>query len=711
MPNSHHPAAVPSSPPLPPLPASASLSPAASPSLPPSSSPSPPSSTKFKPQAINISNSSRLEPGLPSPRRGSIAAHLMSFASRSTTSLHILSSSAPAHSASPAAGSSVSQDYEMRSQVLPLRSTGFSNPFKKLQNTFHPNSSKKSLDFGGPHTEKVASSSSSVNSMVSWRSRGAEMLSKKNWGRTRKNSEPTYGANKGLPACPIFGASLEDAVRMSHISGTPMVPAVLLRCAEYLEVKGIDEVGLYRVPGSHASVQKLKKMFDTGKDHNLLAMEGIDPNDIATLLKLYLRELPTPLLPAIFLEQFQSLISTDRQICHTLRGILIRLPRPNYVVLSYLCHHLSRIAAHSEKTKMNVSNLGVVFAPTLSIGSVLFRALLGGYYDPSDTAESRDKGLKIVWGGLLQEFEGQEFADGSSPTMLTPAQEIVNAVSLSAPPPIITGLSHSHSMPDGLRASTSPLVQVSSSPLVSPSSPEIAQAAHEEESQLMAAMLLREDLAAKNERQDDDETASNASSSSIPCTDTTALSTVSSPGMNAKDLAFEASFTSPSMTFTSPTPAPVPSPPSSQPACTTFSAATSATATAELDSLPTSSSSTSAIPILLQEACSPPSSTVSPLEPLTCLSQSLVPDDSSSSSSPVALSATKPEPPTIHVSIDAGSVLSHSQEDSDSTTVVSQPESKSLAENQESNHAVNILHKSPTGAPQLPPLEGLMIAL
>lgn len=44
------------------------------------------------------------------------------------------------------------------------------------------------------------------------------------------------------------------------------------------------------VPGSHASVQKLKKMFDSGKDYNLLVMDGIDPNDIATLLKLYLRE-------------------------------------------------------------------------------------------------------------------------------------------------------------------------------------------------------------------------------------------------------------------------------------------------------------------------------------------------------------------------------------------------------------------------------------
>ncbi|KAI8363499.1 Rho GTPase activation protein [Mortierella sp. GBAus27b] len=213
-----------------------------------------------------------------------------------------------------------------------------------------------------------------------------------------------------------------------------MVPAILYRCAEYLEAKGADEVGLYRVPGSHANVQKLKKMFDTGKDHNLLATEGLDPNDIATLLKLYLRELPTPLLPAVFVEQFQSVISTDRQVCHSLRGMLVRLPRPNYVVLSFLCHHLSKIASYAEKTKMNISNLGVVFAPTLSIGSVLFKALLGGYYDPVESLDSREKGLKIVWSGLVQDFDNpQDWSDdtmsqdGLSTPMLTPAQELVNA--------------------------------------------------------------------------------------------------------------------------------------------------------------------------------------------------------------------------------------------------------------------------------------------
>ncbi|KAG0209377.1 hypothetical protein BGX28_010365 [Mortierella sp. GBA30] len=253
--------------------------------------------------------------------------------------------------------------------------------------------------------DKAVSSSSSAGSLTSWRSKGAEMLTK-SWGRSRKNSEPLLSTLKGpAPNSPIFGANLDDAIQNSHIPDTPLVPAVLYRCAVFLEARGVDEVGLYRVPGSHANVQKLKRMFDTGKDYDLLAMDGIDPNDIATLLKLYLRELPTPLLPPTLLEQFQSLLSTDVHICHTLRGILIRLPRPNYVVLSYLCHHLSKIASHSERTKMTVSNLGVVFAPTLSIGSVLFKALLGGFYNGIDTSENREIGLKIVWGGLLQDME------------------------------------------------------------------------------------------------------------------------------------------------------------------------------------------------------------------------------------------------------------------------------------------------------------------
>ncbi|KAG0325271.1 hypothetical protein BGZ99_000848 [Dissophora globulifera] len=322
-----------------------------------------------------------------------------------------------------------------RFQNPPSRSSPFSNPFKKLQNPFG-SAGKRSLDLGSiqsnfdnnignnnnnnnagssgfGRSDRVVPSSLSANSLTSWRSKGAEMISK-SWGRNRKNSEPLLkGAIGSMTTSVIFGADLVDAVRISHIPGTPLVPAVLYRCAEFLEAKGVDEVGLYRVPGSHANVQKLKRMFDTGRDFNLMTMDAIDPNDIATLLKLYLRELPSQLMTPALLEQFQSLLTTDRQICQTLRTILVRLPTPNYIVLSFLCHHLSKIAAHSDKTKMTVSNLGVVFAPTLAIGSVLFKALLGGFYDGSDTAENMELGLKIVWGGRqdnngLQKWSEQE---------------------------------------------------------------------------------------------------------------------------------------------------------------------------------------------------------------------------------------------------------------------------------------------------------------
>ncbi|KAG0369942.1 hypothetical protein BC939DRAFT_457268 [Gamsiella multidivaricata] len=384
----------------------------------------PPSSTSLKalPRPISIRHSQSYEPSPPSPTSPPLNELR---GARSSASLNLLASTTPLHQyRTPHSG--------QRSQRQPSKSSSFSNPFKKLQNTFG-GSGKRSLDLGSTNNtnidvndvrikpERVVSSSLSASSLTSWRSKGAEMLSK-SLGRNRKNSEPLLKstASASVTGSVIFGAHLEDAIQASHIPDTPMVPAVLYRCAEFLEVKGVDEVGLYRVPGSHANVQKLKRMFDTGKDYNLLTMDGIDPNDIATLLKLYLRELPSPLLPAALLQQFQSLLTTDRHICQTLRGILVRLPRSSYIALSFLCHHLSKIAAHDDKTKMTVSNLGVVFAPTLAIGSVLFKALLGGFYDGVDTPENREKGLKIVWGGLLQDGNNiQEWPEAEEETGLS----------------------------------------------------------------------------------------------------------------------------------------------------------------------------------------------------------------------------------------------------------------------------------------------------
>lgn len=80
-----------------------------------------------------------------------------------------------------------------------------------------------------------------------------------------------YGGEGGR----VFGLPLEDAVRISKISASTGVPAVVTRCIEYLDIMGIEEVGLYRVPGSTTNVSRLKAMFDSGKDrthHSLAAV-------------------------------------------------------------------------------------------------------------------------------------------------------------------------------------------------------------------------------------------------------------------------------------------------------------------------------------------------------------------------------------------------------------------------------------------------------
>jgi hypothetical protein len=354
---------------------------------------------------------------------------------------------------------------------------------------------------------------------------------------------------------------------------------------------------------------------------------------------------------------------------------------------------------------MNVSNLGVVFAPTLSIGSVLFKALLGGYYDTVDTAESREKGLKIVWGGLLQDVEYDvttEWPEDSTHPLqppLTPAQEIVHASTLAIP--------SSNTYPQF--SQSAPADHTFTAP---PTSIDLALSAtsatiDDEEAKLMAAMVLREELASRSHHQDD-ETSSNASSSSgsIPCTDTTALSAVSSPGLAAKDHAFESSFTSPSMAF---------SPPSSSnplllPSHLTSAATTTTTTTAGPSSEDIFSTS-STIPILLQD--STPKTGVSPLSPPPSL------DSSSSSKAPI-----------VHITIDAGSPLSAEfgslfdpQQFMETAAVATAGETKEVVTEKSAEAVVvgapvtppvEVFHKTAAvsgGAPQLPPLEGLMIAL
>lgn len=103
---------------------------------------------------------------------------------------------------------------------------------------------------------------------------------------------------------------------------------------------------------------------------------------------------------------FNNIDFSDAKPQHQLKlkDALSLLPLENYILLGTLCHHLSNLADYENCTKMNISNLGLIFCPTLQIGSVLFKNLLGG--DGGD--EERRKGLLVVWSDLECKHEEME---------------------------------------------------------------------------------------------------------------------------------------------------------------------------------------------------------------------------------------------------------------------------------------------------------------
>ncbi|KAJ7395293.1 Rho GTPase-activating protein 29 [Pitangus sulphuratus] len=166
------------------------------------------------------------------------------------------------------------------------------------------------------------------------------------------------------------------------------VPFIIKKCTSEIESRALNVKGIYRVNGAKLRVEKLCQAFENGKD--LVELSELYAHDISNVLKLYLRQLPEPLILFRLYNEFIGLAkesqnvneeldakaspkSKKRQsICIELNRIIIKikdllkqLPGPNYNTLQYLIGHLHRVMEQSDENKMSASNLGIIFGPTL----------------------------------------------------------------------------------------------------------------------------------------------------------------------------------------------------------------------------------------------------------------------------------------------------------------------------------------------------------
>ncbi|XP_059373325.1 rho GTPase-activating protein 22-like isoform X1 [Carassius carassius] len=165
----------------------------------------------------------------------------------------------------------------------------------------------------------------------------------------------------------IFGQHLEDTVQSERKFGPRLAPLLVEQCVDFIREQGLKEEGLFRMPGQANLVKELQDAFDCGDKP--LFDSNTDIHTVASLLKLYLRELPEPVIPFNKYEDFltcaQLLLKDDEVGLSELVNQVNTLPQANYNLLKYICKFLDEVQSHSNENKMSVQNLATVFGPNI----------------------------------------------------------------------------------------------------------------------------------------------------------------------------------------------------------------------------------------------------------------------------------------------------------------------------------------------------------
>lgn len=82
-----------------------------------------------------------------------------------------------------------------------------------------------------------------------------------------------------------------------------------MNVCRYLELHGLNTVGIFRVSSSQKRVRQLREDFDSGAD--VILTDEVSVHDVAYILKEFFRDLPEPLLPR---EVYQPLLAIQSKL-------------------------------------------------------------------------------------------------------------------------------------------------------------------------------------------------------------------------------------------------------------------------------------------------------------------------------------------------------------------------------------------------------------
>ena len=167
----------------------------------------------------------------------------------------------------------------------------------------------------------------------------------------------------------VFGVPLADIMARGSEQAND-IPSFVAQCIDFLSTENVlNTEGLFRLSGNLGEIARLRGMVDSGA-----AVELRDVHVAASLLKTWLNVLPQPLLLTVECGAQPIAVADWGAALQSAAGdpnkfdlvrLLGRLAQGARFVACALFRLLCKVVQHSPLNRMDVHNIGIVFAPTL----------------------------------------------------------------------------------------------------------------------------------------------------------------------------------------------------------------------------------------------------------------------------------------------------------------------------------------------------------
>nr|XP_019934619.1 PREDICTED: unconventional myosin-IXa-like isoform X2 [Paralichthys olivaceus] len=161
-------------------------------------------------------------------------------------------------------------------------------------------------------------------------------------------------------------SSRQFGVELSRLTSEERtVPQLVEKLINYIEMHGLYTEGIYRKSGSTNKIKELRQGLDT--DVNSVNLDDYNIHVIASVLKQWLRDLPSPLMTFELYEEFLRAMGQQdkREVIQGVYSVIDQLSRTHLSTLERLIFHLVRIALQEETNRMSANALAIVFAPCI----------------------------------------------------------------------------------------------------------------------------------------------------------------------------------------------------------------------------------------------------------------------------------------------------------------------------------------------------------